>query len=66
MLVREPDVVGIGTSPLVHLYSFASTTASSYRGAFARRLRKDGSMFVLQRPRAGPRVEARIEELHRV
>jgi len=37
-----PDVVGIGTAPLVHLYSFMSTTATPYWIDFARRLRGVG------------------------
>lgn len=37
-----PDLVGIGTTPLVHLYSFMSTTATPYWIDFARRLRGAG------------------------
>ncbi len=42
VLARDPEMIGIGTTPLVHLYSFMSTTATPYWLDFARRLRGAG------------------------
>ena len=70
VLAYAPDVVGIGTTPLVHLYSFMSTTATPYWVDFARRLRAAGfdghllfgGTFATMRPdellRTAPEVDA--------
>ena len=42
VLATDPELVGIGTTPLVHLYSFMSTTATPYWLDFATRLRAAG------------------------